>query len=187
MECYADSQGSPAGTALCMAGPKMNAELRIAAECAASTGGEPVSFAGCAGGRLAFKELTQCISGDWKAENGCFGENNAIVQYYSNLEKVARSVLEAAGLGTAYDNMLRDIHTGKLGENNEIVRIFNALNAVAIKAPAEAARQISEEAAKMGKSISTGLAKLEEEARKAKDKVEEVQGCRTRPFGFGQQ
>ncbi len=174
MHCVAETGADPAGTALCMAGPKMNAELRIAAECAASTGGEPVSFAGCAGGRLAFKELQQCISGNWNAENGCFGENNAIVQYYANLEKGARGILRAAGLEGAYDNMLKDIKSGKLGKNNEIVRIFNALNAVVMNSPEEAARQIADEAAKYGKALFEGIGKLGEEAVKAQKQVENL-------------
>lgn len=174
MQCVAETGADPAGTALCMAGPQMNAELRIAAECAASTGGEPVSFAGCAGGRLAFKELQQCISGNWNAESGCFGENNTIVQYYASLEKGARGILRAAGLEGAYDNMLNDIKSGKLGKNNEIVRIFNALNAVVMNSPEEAARQIADEAAKHGKALSEGIGKLGEEAVKAQKQVENL-------------
>ncbi|WP_143218714.1 hypothetical protein [Achromobacter xylosoxidans] len=174
--CGVESGGSPAGTLICMAGPSMNAELRIAAECVGSTGGEPISFAGCAGGRLVVKELQQCISGNWKAENGCFGENNSIVQYYTALEKGARSILAAAGLEGAYNNMLNDIKTGKLGKNNEIVRIFNALNAVTQLKPEEAARRITDDAEREGKAIIVGVVKLAEEVGKVQEQVKKVIG-----------
>jgi hypothetical protein len=76
--CAATSQG-PTSFALCAAGPVMNEEWRIAAECAVQTGGNPVGFAGCTAGRLTLKELTQCFSG-----GSCFGKNNTIVQFYTN-------------------------------------------------------------------------------------------------------
>jgi hypothetical protein len=76
--CAATSQG-PTSFALCAAGPVMNEEWRIAAECAVQTGGNPVGFAGCTAGRLTLKELTQCFSG-----GSCFGPNNTIVKAYTN-------------------------------------------------------------------------------------------------------
>jgi hypothetical protein len=76
--CAATSQG-PTSFALCAAGPVMNEEWRIAAECAVQTGGNPVGFAGCTAGRLTLKELTQCLSG-----GSCFGPNNTIVKFYKN-------------------------------------------------------------------------------------------------------
>src|SRR6185437_8458221 len=72
--CAASSEG-PTSFALCAAGPSMNEEWRIAAECAVQTGGNPVGFAGCTAGRLTLKELTQCFSG-----GSCFGPNNTIVK-----------------------------------------------------------------------------------------------------------
>lgn len=156
MSCAADSQGSPAGTAICLAGPSMNAELRIAAECLASTGGEPMSFASCAGGRLAMKELQQCISGGFKAENGCFGENNEVVKYFNAQEKVFRGVMKAVGLETAYNNVLGDLKSGKLGDNNDARRVFEAMNRITLQKPAEAAKAIAESAEKAGKAIAGG-------------------------------
>jgi hypothetical protein len=76
--CAASSQG-PTSFALCAAGPAMNEEWRIAAECAVQTGGEPFSFAGCTAGRLTLKELTQCFSG-----GSCYGPNNTIVKFYTD-------------------------------------------------------------------------------------------------------
>ena len=47
--CAASSQGA-ASFAICAAAPSINEEWRIAAECAVSSGGEPMSFATCTGG-----------------------------------------------------------------------------------------------------------------------------------------
>jgi hypothetical protein len=71
--CAATSTG-PTSFGLCAAGPVMNEEWRIAAECATESGGVPLVFAGCAAGRLTFKELVGCLSG-----RKCFGPNNLIV------------------------------------------------------------------------------------------------------------
>lgn len=176
LSCAADSQGSPAGTAICMAGPEMNAELRIAAECLASTGGEPISFASCAGGRLAMKELQQCIAGGFKAENGCFGENNEIVKYFSAQEKVFRGLMKTVGLEKAYDNVLNDLKSGKLGENNDARRVFETINRVTLMEPTKAAADIAKEAAKAGEQIVGGVEHLKGEIEKThKEVVEAVQ------------
>jgi hypothetical protein len=169
--CAVNSQGSPTGMALCVAGPSMNAELRIAAECAASTGGEPMSFASCAGGRLTMKELQQCISGGFKAENGCFGDGNEIVKFYKAQEKALRGVLKAAGLEKAYNNMLGDLRNGKLGENNEITRVIHLMNDIATKPPAETIANAVEDAKRAGKALAEGADKLTEEVNKVRDEV----------------
>lgn len=100
--CAAASQG-PTSFALCAAGPLMNEEWRIAAECAVHSGGEPISFAGCTAGRLTVKELTQCFSG-----GSCFGPNNTIVKYYTN---AFNDVLHGPGASNEIVVAL-----GKLGE-----------------------------------------------------------------------
>jgi hypothetical protein len=164
--CAANSQGSPAGTAICLAGPSMNAELRIAAECAATTGGEPISFASCAGGRLTMKELQQCVAGGFKAENGCFGENNEIVKYYKAQEALLREALKVVGLEGAYQNMLNDLKNGKLGENNEVTRVLRFMNDLATKPPAQTISNAVEEAKKAGTLVADGAAKLNEEVNK---------------------
>lgn len=80
--CAATSQGA-ASFAVCAVAPSVNEEFRIAAECASTTGGQPVAFAGCTGGRLTVRELTKCIGG--KIGEDCFGPNNTIRKYYENL------------------------------------------------------------------------------------------------------
>jgi hypothetical protein len=130
VSCAASSRGSYTEFALCVAAPQMSAEMRIAAECLTSTGGNPVAFAGCAGGRLTLRELEQCISGNWRSEDGCFGENNEVVKALNEHEKALRQVMRAAGLETSYDNMIGDLKRGRLGENNEVIKVFNVANAV---------------------------------------------------------
>jgi hypothetical protein len=90
----------------------MNEEWRIAAECAVSTGGEPISFASCTAGRLTVQELTKCFNNP-KAigeEGGCFGPNNTIIKYYTNA--------------------FHDLTQGP-GENNEIVKSLKAVRDLA--------------------------------------------------------
>lgn len=139
VRCGAEVQGSPAGMAICMAGPSMNAELRIAAECLASSGGEPTSFAACSGGRLTLKEIQQCISGGFRSDKGCFGPNNTIVRYFDAQEKILRGVMRAAGLERSYDNFLSDLHRGRLGKNNDIVK---AINLIGLGSPESAGRRL---------------------------------------------
>lgn len=152
VSCAASSQGSYTQFALCVAAPQMNAEMRIAAECLTSTGGNPVAFAGCAGGRLTLKELEQCISGSWRSEDGCFGENNEVVKALNEQEKALRQVMRAAGLETAYDNMIGDLKRGRLGENNEIVKVFNVVNIVMIDG-AHAAENVGKALGDTGRAI----------------------------------
>jgi hypothetical protein len=80
--CAASSQGA-ASFGVCAVAPSVNEEWRIAAECAVSSGGEPVSFASCTGGRLTIRELTKCVGG--KIGEDCFGPNNTIRKYYENM------------------------------------------------------------------------------------------------------
>ncbi|WP_157934760.1 hypothetical protein [Microvirga ossetica] len=101
--CVTSSQG-PTDFALCAVAPAMNEEWRTAAECAASTGGEPISFVGCTAGRLTLRELTKCFKG--KIGEDCFGPNNTIVVTLRN----------------AYN----DITQGP-GENNEVVKALRAI------------------------------------------------------------
>jgi len=73
--CVVQSQGDPWGVALCSAGDQMNAETKIAIQCAMSSGGNPAVFGGCAIGRLTFKELQQCVGGKFGV-SPCFGDGN---------------------------------------------------------------------------------------------------------------
>jgi len=70
------------GTAACYGADRfnLNPEMQIVAGCAAASGGEPYTFAGCAGGQLTARELDKCFSHGIGGPNGCFGPNNTIVQ-----------------------------------------------------------------------------------------------------------
>jgi hypothetical protein len=111
--CAATSQG-PTSFALCAAGPVMNEEWRIAAECAVQTGGNPVGFAGCTAGRLTLKELTQCFSG-----GSCFGPNNTIVKAYTN---EFNDLLHGPGKNNDFVVALRNLENASGGPNSIINR-----------------------------------------------------------------
>ncbi|CRI56775.1 hypothetical protein [Pseudomonas sp. CCOS 191] len=111
LSCGTTSTGA-VDFALCVAGPQMNAELRMAAECAASTGGEPISFASCTAGRLTVAELTKCMSGKIGQEGGCFGPNNTIVK--------------------TLNNAIHDLTHG-LGDGNDLVKGYRELQEIGNK------------------------------------------------------
>ena len=122
--CAATSRGATS-FALCAAGPQMNEEWRIAAECAVQTGGNPVGFAGCTAGRLTLKELTQCFTG-----GSCFGENNTIVKYYTN---AFRDVLEGPGANNEIVVAWHKLKEATGGENSVINnpgQVFGGANSV---------------------------------------------------------
>jgi hypothetical protein len=93
--CAATSS-SAVGLAVCAAGPSMNEDLRIAADCAAASGGEPVTFASCAGGRLAVREIMGCLQNKI-GEDGCFGKGNTLRQAFEAVGNLYINVAVAAG------------------------------------------------------------------------------------------
>ena len=95
----ASSSSGPTSFAVCAAGPSMNEEWRIAAECAVESGSVPVTFAVCTAGGLTVRELTKCFGGE--VGKDCFGPNNTV----------------AVGL----KDTLHDLTQGP-GENNEVVK-----------------------------------------------------------------
>lgn len=119
--------------AICMSGPqlKLNPELIIAAECAMASGGEPMTFISCAGGRLTAREIDKCftygIGGD-----GCFGPNNDIIkaarQYGDFLDK---TLGQNHPFSKVWNNGVHDISQGP-GPNNDLVKfgkqVQNSIN-----------------------------------------------------------
>ncbi|WP_315795703.1 hypothetical protein [Bradyrhizobium sp. SZCCHNRI3043] len=103
VSCASNSQGMTS-FALCAAGPTINEEWRIAAECAVQTGGNPVGFAGCTAGRLTVRELTKCFTG--QVGKDCFGPNNTVV--------------------ISLNNAFKDLTQGP-GPNNEVVKAVKAI------------------------------------------------------------
>ncbi len=110
----------------------MNEEWRIAAECAVQSGGVPVTFVTCAGGRLTVRELTKCLTGEFGKD--CFGPNNTIVKYYAGTFNDMRNLLggrwsefennDAVKTGKALINFAED--SGKAVEKtfNDAQKIF---------------------------------------------------------------
>ena len=91
--CATGKSSQGAGSiGICAMSPSVNEEWRIAAECAVNSGGEPISFASCTGGRLTIRELTKCIGG--KIGEDCW-PNNTIRKYYENMFNDLKN-----GLGT---------------------------------------------------------------------------------------
>lgn len=84
LNCGIQSGGDAAGTAICLVGPKLNRDQQILLQCAATSGGEPNTFAVCAGGQLAMKEFINCRNVHF-GEGACFGRNNDIHKLIRNL------------------------------------------------------------------------------------------------------
>lgn len=78
--CYAEgAEGGPGGVAVCAASQMLglNQDFQMLAQCAAVSGGEPLSTGTCTFGKLAMRELTYC-KGKKFGEGKCFGENNTL-------------------------------------------------------------------------------------------------------------
>ncbi|VVE68803.1 hypothetical protein PCA31118_03044 [Pandoraea captiosa] len=113
----------------CAAGTQfnMNAEATVAVQCAMSTGGEPQAFAACTAGQLTMNELDKCFTVG-VGGNGCFGDNNTIVQGLRSLGVSVQNVLGPNSFPVqAWNNMVGDIKNGP-GANNEIVKAVRTIN-----------------------------------------------------------
>lgn len=131
--CAATSQGATS-FAVCAAAPHVNEEWRIAAECAASSGGEPISFGVCTGGRLTVRELTGCLSHPIGSD-GCFGKGNTIRKFV--------------------ENAISDITNGP-GENNEIVKAGRAIGE-GLKGAGEVLETAVQPIVKVGEALAKGV------------------------------
>ncbi|WP_206862081.1 hypothetical protein [Lysobacter changpingensis] len=78
--CAIQAQGDPLGTGVCVASPGLNPSQQILLQCAVASGGEPITFATCSGGRLALQEFIQCKNVRF-ADGNCFGRNNEIRRF----------------------------------------------------------------------------------------------------------
>lgn len=116
------------GTALCYGAGKlqMNAEMQIAVQCAMTSGGEPIAFAGCAGGQLTARELRKCLD-NGVGSHDCFGPNNEIVK---GLNAVGINIRDAFGANNdivrTWNTAVQDIRNGP-GANNDLVRAANTI------------------------------------------------------------
>ncbi|KAF0212700.1 MAG: hypothetical protein FD139_161 [Methylocystaceae bacterium] len=122
-----------------------NAEVQVAAECAATTGGQPYAFAACTGGRLTAAEIDKCWNNGVGGENGCFGQNNTIVQYLRQLGVDTDRLLNRNGaVINAFNTIITDLRNGP-GPNNDGIRIINNIGRE-IERAGQAGNNIKEEA-----------------------------------------
>lgn len=133
-----------------------NAELQVAAECAATTGGEPYAFAACTGGRLTAAEIDKCWTSGVGGESGCFGKNNTIVQYLRQLGVDTDSLLNRNGeVIRAFNTVINDLRDGP-GPNNDAVRFLNRIGRELEKA-GPAGEEIKNRANEYMKRIGVGV------------------------------
>lgn len=150
LECATQNNFDVAATAVCGISGSLglNPEAQIAVQCAATSGGEPMTFAGCTAGQLGKRELEKCWEHGIATDDGCFGPNNTIRQYYNSIDGQMQTILGAnSEVYKAYhfmhnnvfapgpnhavvhfiNNGINDIRNGP-GPNNEFVKAGNALN-----------------------------------------------------------
>lgn len=65
---------------LCMFAKDLTPEQRIGAQCAVESGGEPLVFVSCTGGRLTAREFEKCFTNGIGGDGGCFGKSNDLVK-----------------------------------------------------------------------------------------------------------
>lgn len=129
LQCAGSSTGG-VSFALCMAGPSMNEELRITAECAVQSGGTPPAFAVCTAGRLTLRELGKCLSGKIGTDDGCFGPNNSIVVAFKTVGHDLESCVNGGDcLGRNNDiiNALAEIGGGLRDLGDSLQRAWDGL------------------------------------------------------------
>lgn len=117
------------GVAGCIAGNSLNLnpELTVAVECAMSSGGEPITFAGCTGGRLTAMELNKCFT-HGVGGSGCFGDNNEIVKGLRTIGVDLHQIMGPNGFAVRnWNNAVNDFQRGP-GPNNEINRAIQTIN-----------------------------------------------------------
>lgn len=115
----------------CIAGQalQLNPEQTVALECAMASGGEPMAFAGCTGGRLATMELNKCFTYG-VGGHGCFGDNNEIVKGLRALgvDMDMDKILGPNRFGVrAWKQAVNDLQHGP-GPNNTLVKAIDTIN-----------------------------------------------------------
>ncbi|MEV1965813.1 hypothetical protein ABZR56_05040 [Pseudomonas aeruginosa] len=125
----ASGQSSAWGAVACIGSTQlsMNPEMTIAVQCAATTGGDPMSWAGCTGGQLTQRELTKCLTNGVGGPDGCFGPNNTIVQGLNQLNQMVQQQFGPNNDAVRHlNNAVNDIRHGP-GPNNDLVRAMNTV------------------------------------------------------------
>lgn len=116
------------GTATCygVQSLRLTPEQQIAVECAMSSGGEPMTFAGCAGGQLTVRELNKCLM-HGVGSHDCFGPNNEIVKALNNVGiDIGNQFGPNNDLVKLWNNGVNDLRNGP-GPSNDLVRAANTI------------------------------------------------------------
>jgi hypothetical protein len=124
--CATQNNFDVAATAVCGISGSMglNPEAQIALQCAAASGGEPMAFAGCTAGQLGKRELEKCWNHGIATDDGCFGPNNTIRQFYDSIDGQMRAALgENSEAYRAYHFMHNNVLAP--GPNHDVVRFIN--------------------------------------------------------------
>ncbi|UTG62153.1 hypothetical protein J2O09_04105 [Elizabethkingia anophelis] len=120
-------------TAICYGASKfnLNSEAQIAVKCAVATKGQPYAFVACAGGQLSAKELERCFTHGVGGDDGCFGKNNTIIDYFTSLDKLILGQLPGNNDAIKlWNQTMKDIKKGP-GKNHEVVNgIRNIANEI---------------------------------------------------------
>ena len=132
------------GTAACYGAQtlNLNPEMQIVVGCAASTGGEPYAFAGCAGGQLTVREMDKCLQNGVGGSNGCFGPNNTIIQALNAGGQVLTQHFGPNNdLVRTWNNTMNDIQHGP-GPNHEVNRTLSNVTNEVNRAATNVAREV---------------------------------------------
>jgi hypothetical protein len=124
------------GTAVCYGAVSLglNPELQIAVQCAMTSGGEPITFAGCTGGQLTMRELNKCLQNS-VGSHDCFGPNNEIVKGLAAVGVDIRQILGPNNtLVQAWNTGVNDLRNGP-GPNNDAVRFMRNVSNDLTKGP----------------------------------------------------
>ena len=146
------------GTAICYGADalNMNAESQVMLECAATSGGEPYTFLGCAGGRLTANELDKCFTHGVGGPDGCFGPNNTIVQFLEGVGvNLSTHLSPNNDLVRTFNNAVSDLTRGP-GRNHEATRVLRDVS----NELERASQNVSDEAVRAVESISNVLPRV---------------------------
>jgi hypothetical protein len=127
LKCAVENNYDVGTTAVCAMGPELglNPEMQIALTCAVASGGEPMTFAGCAGGQLGQRELAKCWQNGVGTDQGCYGPNNSIRKFFDGVDSQLRTML---GSNNDLYKVYNAYHKNVLspGPNHEFVKLVNS-------------------------------------------------------------
>jgi hypothetical protein len=127
VQCAVENNYDMGTSAVCAMGPKLglNPESQIALTCAVTSGGEPTTFAACAGGQLAERELSKCWQNGVGTDKGCYGPNNSVRKFFDDTDRELRQLLGSNNdLYKAYNAYHKNVLSP--GPNHELVKLVNA-------------------------------------------------------------